>query len=497
MDFIMDNLPWLISVVVFFVMAIIGYYAEKTGYTKKIKFRRDKELPAFDVDENETLENVEEFEETPAEENYVENEFNDELSTEKIAEKLLAQAERDELQPDIRDLTEEELAEENAEYEYIEVDDENVDVLYQVVDPNGEYDPNTGQTLNPIESVEDYKPATLMEEYDAKIKSNLENKKLFSDDTGYLEKENADQLFTLLKQYERNLKPHVMNQESTDSILNELIELGSLVTSSKTINQETAVRINNLLDHYRDVVTPSITNPRDLSKLLNNIDNYKKYINSKTIISTDTSVYNLLELYIKNIGENLVGKEPADKEMANRVLIILKQYEHTLRPLVPQSKITDDILTEIIAETNVIMNDEITLESADHLIELFNQYEEIVVPVITDKKESKQLATLLEECRKYVTTKKEAYLATVEPETIPEAIEEGASEENNIEELPIAENAIYTLLEQYNAKIKPNIEIKKLFGNTTGFIDKKYANNLLDLINGYEKDIKPNARRRW
>ena len=50
MDFIIDNWPWLLAIVVFFVMAIIGYYSEKTGYTKKIKFKKEKELPTFDID---------------------------------------------------------------------------------------------------------------------------------------------------------------------------------------------------------------------------------------------------------------------------------------------------------------------------------------------------------------------------------------------------------------------------------------------------------------
>ena len=42
MDFIIDNWPWLLAIVVFFVMAIIGYYSEKTGYTKKIKFKKGR-----------------------------------------------------------------------------------------------------------------------------------------------------------------------------------------------------------------------------------------------------------------------------------------------------------------------------------------------------------------------------------------------------------------------------------------------------------------------
>ena len=50
MDFIIDNWPWFLAIVVFFVMAIIGYYSEKTGYTKKIKFKKEKELPTFDID---------------------------------------------------------------------------------------------------------------------------------------------------------------------------------------------------------------------------------------------------------------------------------------------------------------------------------------------------------------------------------------------------------------------------------------------------------------
>ena len=87
MDFIIDNWPWLLAIVVFFVMAIIGYYSEKTGYTKKIKFKKEKELPTFDIDVD-PLKDVEEVDTKVVTENQAEEEFKTSKSAEKVAEKL-------------------------------------------------------------------------------------------------------------------------------------------------------------------------------------------------------------------------------------------------------------------------------------------------------------------------------------------------------------------------------------------------------------------------
>ena len=538
MDFIIDNWPWLLAIVVFFVMAIIGYYAEKTGYTEKIKFKKEKELPTFDVDAEETLKDVEEFEKTTTEEIYAEEEFNESISAEKIAEKLIEQVDREERAPDIRDLEEDEI--ENAEYEYIEVEDDNVDVLYEVVDPNGNFDPNANPTLR---VVEDTPAPTLIEEYDEKIRANVETKKLFGEETGYLDKENAEQLLSLIKQYENDLKPNIINPETTNGILAELINLSSKVTTSKTINQESAVSVINLLDRYEEAVTPSINNPRDLAKLMNNVESYKKYIDSKTIVSADNSVFNLLEIYAQNIGASVGNKNIVEQDSANKLLGIVRQYENVFKYKMDDHSETDALLNEIMEKSDVVTTGSITEDEANNLIELLDRYEQLITPVVgEDKKELKKLNTLISDYKEYIVFKRDenAPKDVLVEETVEEVVEEPVVEEvpaleteegivfdlpveeiietpseETIEEVPeeiidvpaiedivpesteaieiTAEAAsVYNLLEEYESKIRPNLESKKLLGGTTGFIDRTYANNMFDLIAHYVNKVKPN-----
>ena len=170
MDFIIDNWPWLLAIVVFFVMAIIGYYSEKTGYTKKIKFKKEKELPTFDIDVD-PLKDVEEVDTKVVTENQAEEEFKTSKSAEKVAEKLIESVDR---KPDIRDIEEEP----TNEYEYVDVgDDDNVNVLYEVVDENGNFDPNNVSLANNngLTEEEAIKVKSLLQNYDDIIKPNIVN----------------------------------------------------------------------------------------------------------------------------------------------------------------------------------------------------------------------------------------------------------------------------------------------------------------------------------
>lgn len=488
MDFIIDNWPWLLAIVVFFVMTIIGYYAEKTGYTKKIKFKREKELPTFDVNTEDVLQNVEEFETKTVEENQAEVEFREEVSTERIAEKLIEQVSREERAPDIRDIVEEEPASVEDGYEYIEVDDDNVNVVYEVIDPNGNFNPNANPTLkvyDPNEVKVEAPAPTLIEEYDEKIKANVESKSLFGAESGYLDKENAEQLLSLIKQYENEIKPNLGDPTYTNSILADLINLSSSVTTAKTINQESAVSVTTLLDRYEDAVTPSIGNPRELARLMANVESYKKYINSKSIVSTDTSVFNLLEVYAKNIGSSIGNKNVVEQDNANKLLSIVKQYENVLKPLVKDKTVTDELLNNIVSTSDVVTTGTITEDSANELIRLLTEYENTITPVVDDKKEAKKLNSLISDYKEYISFKKAEVLGITEEVQV-------TNDEEPTFELPAATEEMYNLLKEYEEKIKPNIENKKIFGGTTGYIDKKYADNMLDLVTEYVNNIKPN-----
>ena len=496
MDFIIENWPWLLAIVVFFVMAIIEYYAEKTGYTKKIKFKKEKEkvLPTELMSNDDPLQNVEEVEEQPVIENAVETEFMESLSAEKITEKLLNQAAGEDRLPDVRDI-EEEIPVGDENYEYIEVDDENVNVLFEVVDQNGDFDPNAAQTLRVTNGDESYissedanKVATLIEEYDDKIKTHVETKKIFGDETGYLDKENATQLLSIIKQYEKDLKSNLADSSYTDELLAKIINLSSNITAARTVNSAVATDIIETLEQYEDTITPSIENPRDLARLMNNIESYKKYIDSKTIASTDDSVFNLLELYAKNIGANLTKDDESAQDNANKLLGIIRQYENVIKPALKEPEESTELLNRIIEESSLITSEAVTEEAANSLIELLNEYEAALVDKIEDKKELKKFNTSINEFKEYIVSKRDENKPVEETAT-----EEGINFEFPTETAPSTDvsPAIYNLIEDYNEKIKPNIETKKIFGGSTGYIDKKSAESMLNIINEYTNNIKP------
>lgn len=458
MDFIIDNWPWLLAIIVFFVMAIIGYYSEKTGYTKKIKFKKEKELPTFDIDVD-PLKDVEEVDTKVVTENQAEEEFKTSKSAEKVAEKLIERADR---KPDIRDIEEEP----TNEYEYVDVgDDDNVNVLYEVVDENGNFDPNNVSLANNngLTEEEAMKVKSLLQNYDDTIKPNIEGKKLFGEETGYLDKTAAEKLLKVIKQYEKDIKPTMNSTSTTDLILSDLLDAGSKVTSASTINQDISSKILDLLAQYEDMIKPNINDAKDMQKLLENVEDYRSYISSKTVASTDENVFNMLESYANSLNQSLNNSN-------DKLLNIARQYEKDIKPNISDSKAANDVLNNIMT-LSVDVNNAPTDENIDNLNSLLNNYKTIIEPELADKKEYKKLTELVDSYKDFISSKRSI---PVSPTIITE--EEKAD--------------ILDLAEQYKKYIKPYILNKNLFGKEEGHIDKKYANNILSLIEEYDKAIK-------
>ena len=458
MDFIIDNWPWLLAIVVFFVMAIIGYYSEKTGYTKKIKFKKEKELPTFDIDVD-PLKDVEEVDTKVVTENQAEEEFKTSKSAEKVAEKLIESVDR---KPDIRDIEEEP----TNEYEYVDVgDDDNVNVLYEVVDENGNFDPNNVSLANNngLTEEEAIKVKSLLQNYDDIIKPNIEGKKLFGEETGYLDKTAAEKLLKVIKQYEKDIKPTMNSTSTTDLILSDLLEAGSKVTSASTINQDISSKILDLLAQYEDMIKPSINDAKDMQKLLENVEDYRSYISSKTVASTDENVFNMLESYANSLNQSLNNSN-------NKLLNIARQYEKDIKPNISDSKAANDVLNNIMT-LSADVNNAPTDENIDNLNSLLDNYKTIIEPELADKKEYKKLTELVDSYKDLISSKRSVPVSS----TI-------ITEEEKADILDLAE--------QYKKYIKPYILNKNLFGKEEGHIDKKYANNILSLIEEYDKAIK-------
>lgn len=458
MDFIIDNWPWLLAIVVFFVMAIIGYYSEKTGYTKKIKFKKEKELPTFDIDVD-PLKDVEEVDTKVVTENQAEEEFKTSKSAEKVAEKLIESVDR---KPDIRDIEEEP----NNEYEYVDVgDDDNVNVLYEVVDENGNFDPNNVSLANNngLTEEEAIKVKSLLQNYDDIIKPNIEGKKLFGEETGYLDKTAAEKLLKIIKQYEKDIKPTMNSTSTTDLILSDLLEAGSKVTSASTINQDISSKIFDLLAQYEDMIKPSINDAKDMQKLLENVEDYRSYISSKTVASTDENVFNMLESYANSLNQSLNNSN-------DKLLNIARQYEKDIKPNISDSKAANDVLNNIMT-LSADVNNAPTDENIDNLNSLLDNYKTIIEPELADKKEYKKLTELVDSYKDLISSKRSVPVSS----TI-------ITEEEKADILDLAE--------QYKKYIKPYILNKNLFGKEEGHIDKKYANNILSLIEEYDKAIK-------
>lgn len=458
MDFIIDNWPWLLAIVVFFVMAIIGYYSEKTGYTKKIKFKKEKELPTFDIDVD-PLKDVEEVDTKVVTENQAEEEFKTSKSAEKVAEKLIESVDR---KPDIRDIEEEP----NNEYEYVDVgDDDNVNVLYEVVDENGNFDPNNVSLANNngLTEEEAIKVKSLLQNYDDIIKPNIEGKKLFGEETGYLDKTAAEKLLKVIKQYEKDIKPTMNSTSTTDLILSDLLEAGSKVTSASTINQDISSKILDLLAQYEDIIKPSINDAKDMQKLLENVEDYRSYISSKTVASTDENVFNMLESYANSLNQSLNNSN-------DKLLNIARQYEKDIKPNISDSKAANDVLNNIMT-LSADVNNAPTDENIDNLNSLLDNYKTIIEPELSDKKEYKKLTELVDSYKDLISSKRSVPVSS----TI-------ITEEEKADILDLAE--------QYKKYIKPYILNKNLFGKEEGHIDKKYANNILSLIEEYDKAIK-------
>lgn len=458
MDFIIDNWPWLLAIVVFFVMAIIGYYSEKTGYTKKIKFKKEKELPTFDIDVD-PLKDVEEVDTKVVTENQAEEEFKTSKSAEKVAEKLIESVDR---KPDIRDIEEEP----NNEYEYVDVgDDDNVNVLYEVVDENGNFDPNNVSLANNngLTEEEAIKVKSLLQNYDDIIKPNIEGKKLFGEETGYLDKTAAEKLLKVIKQYEKDIKPTMNSTSTTDLILSDLLEAGSKVTSASTINQDISSKILDLLAQYEDMIKPSINDAKDMQKLLENVEDYRSYISSKTVASTDENVFNMLESYANSLNQSLNNSN-------DKLLNIARQYEKDIKPNISDSKAANDVLNNIMT-LSADVNNAPTDENIDNLNSLLDNYKTIIEPELADKKEYKKLTELVDSYKDLISSKRSVPVSS----TI-------ITEEEKADILDLAE--------QYKKYIKPYILNKNLFGKEEGHIDKKYANNILSLIEEYDKAIK-------
>ena len=458
MDFIIDNWPWLLAIVVFFVMAIIGYYSEKTGYTKKIKFKKEKELPTFDIDVD-PLKDVEEVDTKVVTENQAEEEFKTSKSAEKVAEKLIESVDR---KPDIRDIEEEP----NNEYEYVDVgDDDNVNVLYEVVDENGNFDPNNVSLANNngLTEEEAIKVKSLLQNYDDIIKPNIEGKKLFGEETGYLDKTAAEKLLKVIKQYEKDIKPTMNSTSTTDLILSDLLEAGSKVTSASTINQDISSKILDLLAQYEDMIKPSINDAKDMQKLLENVEDYRSYISSKTVASTDENVFNMLESYANSLNQSLNNSN-------DKLLNIARQYEKDIKPNISDSKAANDVLNNIMT-LSADVNNAPTDENIDNLNSLLDNYKTIIEPELADKKEYKKLTELVDSYKDLISSKRSVPVSS----TI-------ITEEEKADILDLAE--------QYKKYIKPYILNKNLFGKEEGHIDKKYANNILSLIEEYDKTIK-------
>lgn len=458
MDFIIDNWPWLLAIVVFFVMAIIGYYSEKTGYTKKIKFKKEKELPTFDIDVD-PLKDVEEVDTKVVTENQAEEEFKTSKSAEKVAEKLIESVDR---KPDIRDIEEEP----NNEYEYVDVgDDDNVNVLYEVVDENGNFDPNNVSLANNngLTEEEAIKVKSLLQNYDDIIKPNIEGKKLFGEETGYLDKTAAEKLLKVIKQYEKDIKPTMNSTSTTDLILSDLLEAGSKVTSASTINQDISSKILDLLAQYEDMIKPSINDAKDMQKLLENVEDYRSYISSKTVASTDENVFNMLESYANSLNQSLNNSN-------DKLLNIARQYEKDIKPNISDSKAANDVLNNIMT-LSADVNNTPTDENIDNLNSLLDNYKTIIEPELADKKEYKKLTELVDSYKDLISSKRSVPVSS----TI-------ITEEEKADILDLAE--------QYKKYIKPYILNKNLFGKEEGHIDKKYANNILSLIEEYDKAIK-------
>lgn len=458
MDFIIDNWPWLLAIVVFFVMAIIGYYSEKTGYTKKIKFKKEKELPTFDIDVD-PLKDVEEVDTKVVTENQAEEEFKSSMSAEKVAEKIIESVDR---KPDIRDIEEEP----TNEYEYIDVgDDDNVNVLYEVVDENGNFDPNNVSFANNngLTEEEAIKVKSLLQNYDDTIKPNIEGKKLFGEETGYLDKTAAEKLLKVIKQYEKDIKPTMNSTSTTDLILSDLLDAGSKVTSSNTINQDISSKILDLLAQYEDMIKPSINDAKDMQKLLENVEDYRSYISSKTVASTDENVFNMLESYANSLNQSLNNSN-------DKLLNIARQYEKDVKPNISDSKEANEVLSNIMTLSTDV-NNAPTDENIDNLNSLLDNYKTIIEPELADKKEYKKLTELVDSYKDFISSKRSV------PVTSAIITEEEKAD-------------ILDLAEQYKKYIKPYILNKNLFGKEEGHIDKKYANNILSLIEEYDKDIK-------
>lgn len=458
MDFIIDNWPWLLAIVVFFVMAIIGYYSEKTGYTKKIKFKKEKELPTFDIDVD-PLKDVEEVDTKVVTENQAEEEFKTSKSAEKVAEKLIESVDR---KPDIRDIEEEP----NNEYEYVDVgDDDNVNVLYEVVDENGNFDPNNVSLANNngLTEEEAIKVKSLLQNYDDIIKPNIEGKKLFGEETGYLDKTAAEKLLKVIKQYEKDIKPTMNSTSTTDLILSDLLEAGSKVTSASTINQDISSKILDLLAQYEDMIKPSINDAKDMQKLLENVEDYRSYISSKTVASTDENVFNMLESYANSLNQSLNNSN-------DKLLNIARQYEKDIKPNISDSKAANDVLNNIMT-LSADVNNAPTDENIDNLNSLLDNYKTIIEQELADKKEYKKLTELVDSYKDLISSKRSIPVSS----TI-------ITEEEKADILDLAE--------QYKKYIKPYILNKNLFGKEEGHIDKKYANNILSLIEEYDKAIK-------
>ena len=458
MDFIIDNWPWLLAIVVFFVMAIIGYYSEKTGYTKKIKFKKEKELPTFDIDVD-PLKDVEEVDTKVVTENQAEEEFKTSKSAEKVAEKLIESVDR---KPDIRDIEEEP----TNEYEYVDVgDDDNVNVLYEVVDENGNFDPNNVSLANNngLTEEEAIKVKSLLQNYDDIIKPNIEGKKLFGEETGYLDKTAAEKLLKVIKQYEKDIKPTMNSTSTTDLILSDLLEAGSKVTSASTINQDISSKILDLLAQYEDMIKPSINDAKDMQKLLENVEDYRSYISSKTVASTDENVFNMLESYANSLNQSLNNSN-------DKLLNIARQYEKDIKPNISDSKAANDVLNNIMT-LSADVNNAPTDENIDNLNSLLDNYKTIIEPELADKKEYKKLTELVDSYKDLISSKRSVPVSS----TI-------ITEEEKADILDLAE--------QYKKYIKPYILNKNLFGKEEGHIDKKYANNILSLIEEYDKAIK-------
>ena len=129
----------------------------------------------------------------------------------------------------------------------------------------------------------------LLDQYEKYIKPFILNKKLFSEDTGYIDKKYANNMLDLLTEYEKDVKPLLENSEETDSILNELIELGGTMNSSE-LTKDSVDKINGLLDRYHTCVSNNIIDDKKLAKVNRLVEKNKSYINSMDIVGDNIAV---------------------------------------------------------------------------------------------------------------------------------------------------------------------------------------------------------------